>query len=313
MAGRRLETGRDQVKRIRWLASGLGIIVILGGLNAAADPPPNDGHGISGRGDPGSVVVGGQQAKSGSRPDVRLPDPVGTLRLVACGNRTEVELQALRDLNAVGDAGGCKMWVPGCLASQNSGRQFTGASVRIMKQADGTWSLNGSQCTLPAKSVVTAELVRQQAVRLVPSAAVGLAPHGTTLVNIETVMWADAPRRQVLRPVTLLGRRVVISLVLDHVAWVFGDGQSEADAPAGRAYDSEHDPCRAKTCPQYYGHIYVQTGRVTVRATASWRALFTVDGGAGVDIPGTVDGPQAQAPLAVKQARGVLVPNPGGH
>ncbi|MEO9138612.1 MAG: hypothetical protein ABI345_06045 [Jatrophihabitans sp.] len=162
------------------------------------------------------------------------------------------------------------------------------------------------------RAVITAGLVREQAVRLIPTADVGLAPHGTTLVNIETVMWADAPRTRSLAPVTILGKQVVISLVLDHVAWEFGDGTADGNAPAGKAYDAERDPCTSKQCSRYYGHVYTRTGKVTVSATASWRASFTVDGGAAITIPGTIAGPRAQAQIAVKQARGVLVPNPAG-
>ena len=169
------------------------------------------------------------------------------------------------------------------------------------------WLPPGQQ---PGRPQVTPQLVRQQVVRLVPTAAVGLAPHGTTLVNIETVMWADAPHQQNLAPVTILGQRVVISLTLDHVAWSFGDGASATSGP-GRAY-SDSDPCRARTCPQYFGHVYDVTGSRTVSATAYWQASFTVDGGASQDVPGAVPGPAASADVAVKQARGVLVPNPDG-
>jgi hypothetical protein len=156
-------------------------------------------------------------------------------------------------------------------------------------------------------------MVRQQAERLVPTAAVGLAPHGTSLVNIETVMWADAPRNQTLPAVSILGRSVSIRLTLAGVSWDFGDGELDSSGPAGRPYDNTADPCRSRQCPQYFGHTYRHTGKVRVRATASWTASFTVDGGAPVDIPGAVTGPQSDEPLVIKQARAVLVPNPGEH
>jgi hypothetical protein len=52
---------------------------------------------------------------------------------------------------------------------------------------------------------------------------------------------------------------------------------------------------------------------MTVTAQAGWVASFAVDGGPAVTIPGTVTGPVATAALQVKQARGVLVPNPTGR
>ncbi|WP_460604342.1 hypothetical protein [Jatrophihabitans fulvus] len=187
------------------------------------------------------------------------------------------------------------------------------AVVQVTQQQDNTWQYTGSDCVVIGPRQVTPEMVRQQAVRLIPTASVGLAPHGSSLVNIETVMWAGAPRVQQLPAVTLLGQQVSIRIVLDHVAWNYGDGSGDSDGPAGKRYDGKRDPCRERQCAQYFGHTYTRTGTVTVSATAYWRASFTVGGGAPVDIPGTVGGPTAQAQLVVKQARGVLVPNPGDN
>lgn len=187
------------------------------------------------------------------------------------------------------------------------------AAIRVMKQADGNWTLNGVTCTRPARPQVTAAMVRDRVVRLIPTAAVGLAPHGATLVNIETVMWVDARDQQTLAPVEILGRRVVISLRLDHVQWRFGDGSSDSTNGAGRRYREQSDPCTTRQCPGYFGHTYLQPERVHVNARAWWTARFTVDGGDSVTIPGTVAGPAGQAAIVVKQARGVLVQNPGGH
>lgn len=162
----------------------------------------------------------------------------------------------------------------------------------------------------PAKPVVTAAAVRAEAVRLVPSAAVGVAPKNVSLVNVETVLWADAPPRQTLQPVTLLGQRVVITLELEGVSWRFGDGQSASNAPAGKAYDARSDPCKSRQCDQYFGHTFRRTGKVSITAKANWRATFTVDGGIAQNA-GNVPGPAASTNLTIKQARGVLVPNPG--
>ena len=92
--------------------------------------------------------------------------------------------------------------------------------------------------------------------------------------------------------------------------WSFGDGAGDSTGPAGKPYDAANHPCRTRHCTGYYTHEYRHTGAVRVTATASYTATFRVDGGAPVDIPGTVPGPQSAADLAVKQARGVLVPDP---
>ncbi len=173
------------------------------------------------------------------------------------------------------------------------------------------WSLGGSVCQRPARPQVTAALVRQEVVRLVPPAAIGLAPRWATLVNIQTIMWVGTAAQRRLAPLTILGRRVLVTLRLDHVQWDFGDGQFDSPKAPGPAYDSRHHPCATVVCPGYFSHTYLGTGTMTVTARASWVASFTVDGGPALTIPGTVTGPVAAATLQVRQARGVLVPAPG--
>lgn len=148
---------------------------------------------------------------------------------------------------------------------------------------------------------------------MIPSAAIGLAPNTATLVNIQTIMWVNAPATQVLPQVQILGRAVRITITLDHVDWTFGDGSGATERGAIKAYDKVNAPCKTRQCPGYFGHEYAHRGAVTVGATAQWTARFTVDGGGTVTIPGTIGGPAAAAALAVKQARAVLVPNPEEH
>ncbi len=155
--------------------------------------------------------------------------------------------------------------------------------------------------------------MRAQAVRLIPSAAIGLAPHGTTLVNIQTIMWVDAPKTRALPNVRILGQDVAITITFDHVDWSFGDEKTDTQDNPGSAYDEANHPCKTRLCPGYYGHVYLDRGPVQVRATASWQASFQVGGGPVVHIPGAIAGPTATGDLAVKEARGVLIPNPGGR
>jgi hypothetical protein len=156
-------------------------------------------------------------------------------------------------------------------------------------------------------------MVRQQAVRLIPSAAIGVAPKTWSLVNIQTVLWVDAQSRQTLPTARILGQAVRITITLHDVRWNFGDGTTNTASTAGKAYDPKHDPCSTKLCPHYYGHVYADAGPTTITATADWDASFTVGGGNQVTIPGTIAGPTARTSITVKQARGVLVPDPGRH
>lgn len=280
--------------------------IVVGGAIAYADEAPT---GDSSHGRDGDAVVihaGGQAA--GDRADG--PDQATTMT-VACSGDTTVSLQRIGVGLPAETAATCRDQGAACAQLQRADRTKRAAVVNLDRAPNGDWQYAGNECVGNGPAGVTPELVRQQAVRLIPTATVGLAPRGTTLVNIETVMWADAPRQRELAPVTILGQRVVVRIVLDHVAWRFGDGETVANGPAGKAYSQKTDPCREKTCKDYFGHVYRKTGTVTVSAAATWHASFSVAGGGPVDIPGTVDGPASQANIVVKQARAVLVPNPG--
>ena len=126
-------------------------------------------------------------------------------------------------------------------------------------------------------------------------------------------MWVDAPKTRALPVVQILGQHVTITITFDHVDWTFGDGATSTESGPGSAYDEENHPCKTRLCPGYFGHVYLDRGTVQVKATASWQASFRVGGGPVVQIPGTIAGPVAATDLAVKEARGVLIPNPGGR
>jgi hypothetical protein len=238
-------------------------------------------------------------------------EPVGAIRLVGCGSSTASRLQAMGDGSAVVDARGCATGRDGCdQAAQEAGRPHRNF-VRVVKQADGTWMLNGVECDpVAGPPRVTPLMVWQRASRLIPATPIGLAPRVSTLVNIQTIMWVDTTAARTLPTVAILGQPVTIHISIDHVAWDFGDDHAESSHGPGKPYDSRGDPCKTYQCPHYYGHTYTSTGRMTVTATATWRAAFRVDGGALTTIPGTVAGPTTAAGILVCEARSVLVPDP---
>jgi hypothetical protein len=150
-------------------------------------------------------------------------------------------------------------------------------------------------------------LVREQVRKLVPHPSIGVAPPGgATLVNIQTLLWVNAPADQQLATITLLGHQIGLRIHVQSVAWDFGDGHGTTTSGPERAYDPD-DGCNTKLCPGYWGHIYTDTGPMTITATVTWTATFTVDGGPVQTIPGTVTGTRQTVTLTVKQARGVLV------
>jgi hypothetical protein len=238
-------------------------------------------------------------------------DPVGAVRLVACGGGAAGQLNTIGDANSTLDAsGGCGSVAACDQATQDTGiphRQY----IRVVKQADGSWSLNGSICNAVGNAPphVTPEMVRQEAQRLVPRAAIGLAPKQKTLVNVETIMWVDTPRERDLPIATILGQQVAVHITVTGVAWDYGDDNTDSHGPVGTPYDAKHDPCKTKQCADYYGHTYATTGHMTITATVNWRASFRVGGGPVTAIPGALTGPTAAADVLVREARAVLVPD----
>ncbi len=153
-------------------------------------------------------------------------------------------------------------------------------------------------------------MARESAERLLPHPGIGTAPAGNvTLVNIETVLWVQTPADRTLGTVTLLGHRVTLRAHVQTVRWNFGDGTAGETSSPGKAY-TDADPCRTAQCADYFGHTYLHTGEVAIAAQLTWTGQFRVDGGAWQPIAGTVTAAATSETIRVKEARGVLVPNP---
>jgi hypothetical protein len=244
----------------------------------------------------------------------RVAEPPGTVRLVSCGVGTSSQLQTLGDPSASIDARGCVSGQAGCDQTvQDTGRPHRNF-VRVVKESDGSWSLTGTECDAVAAPLrVTPLAVLERARRLIPAAPIGLAPRGSTLANIQTIMWIDTAEARVLPAVVMLGQPVSIHIGIDHVAWDFGDAHSDTTDGPGTPYEPRARVCITKQCPGYFGHTYTATGQMTVIATVTWRARFRVSGSALTAIPGTIAGPTATVAILVREARSVLVPDPTPH
>jgi hypothetical protein len=164
--------------------------------------------------------------------------------------------------------------------------------------------------TRRSSATVTADMARDEAEKLLPHPKIGVAPPGgVTLVNIETVLWVDTRADRLLGTVRLLGHRVDLRAHVERVSWDFGDGSTGTSTTPGKAYTSA-DPCKTVDCPDYFGHTYVHTGEVSITAQLTWTGEFRVDGAAWQPITGTVSAPATATGVHVKEARGILVPNP---
>ncbi|MGH8963462.1 MAG: hypothetical protein ACRDWT_20100 [Jatrophihabitantaceae bacterium] len=165
-----------------------------------------------------------------------------------------------------------------------------------------------------AAVVPDAATVRDQVLRLLPRVGIGTTGSPATLVNVQTIVWADTPVRRSLGTVRVVGRPVWLRLGFAKANWAFGDGQRASNVGPGKVYDRHGDRCARVLCPHYFGHVYRAAGPVTITLTVSWRASYSLDGihYAAVD-PDPLSGPAATQALLVRQARAVLVPNPDSN
>jgi hypothetical protein len=214
--------------------------------------------------------------------------------------------------------GSCGAGVPGCkllLEGGQSGRPFIYAYQYQSRRPGQGWVAESFWCPQTQVPVVVpdAATIRDRVIRLLPQVGIGTAgPSPTTLVNIQTLLWARTGTDRGLGRVVIVGRPVWLKIVFDHGSWDFGDGTSASSAVPGKAYDDAGDPCAQVLCPDYYGHLYRATGAMTITLRVSWRASYSLDGTHFQELAGgPITGPRASTALTVRQARAVLVPNPG--
>lgn len=176
---------------------------------------------------------------------------------------------------------------------------------------NGRWTDPHVWCPANSRPGIDVAAVRERAIRLLPSVAIGSAWKTTALVNAQLILWAQTHPDRPLPAAQLAGQHVELRIHLVAAHWDYGDGVRETTSTPGRAYTSA-DPCHTARCPHYGGHVYRSTGAKTITLTITWHAQYRA-GGRWVDIDGDITGTPAQHVIAVKQARAVLVPNPPGH
>ena len=173
------------------------------------------------------------------------------------------------------------------------------------------WSLQSIWCPAATTPGPSPTVIRDQALRLLPRVGIGSAPRTTTLVNIQTIVWAATTANRSLGTVRITGRKVRLRLTMHHATWTFGDATTGTTSGPGTAYDPTRNPCRSAQCPGYYGHIYTTTGSHTITLTIAWHATYSLDGSTWTDVDAAaLTGPTATTSITVRQARAVLVPDP---
>jgi hypothetical protein len=182
----------------------------------------------------------------------------------------------------------------------------------------GKWTSGAIWCPADSTSVPGTALLRDRALRLLPTVAIGAAggAGGATkgLVHTQTILWAETDASRDLGQVEVLGQRVWLRIRFAHAHWDFGDHTSDTTTSPGKPYDDAADPCDTAMCSGYYGHVYTRTGTMTITLAVAWTASYSLDGQhyspVGTD---PLSGPSATTTITLRQARGVLVPNPGSR
>lgn len=268
---------------------------LLGAPPAIADGCGNTGQIFTGGTGNTGVDVDGSKCNGATDPGKTSPASSGpATRTLTC------------DLSA-GVSPGCEGAATTCLRPPLA--PPTNVAVVEQQQPDGSWQQIGVDCEGNAADAiaVTAAMVRQEVVRLLPPVAVGVAPaDGPTLVNLETIFWSPTDTERALGPVTILAQQVAITIRFDHATYDYGDGTTGTVDSPGTAWTK--DLCNTAQCPTLDGHTYTRPAdRLTAASTITWTASFSVSGGPEQPIPGTIDGPTAEHELQVLEGRSILV------
>lgn len=207
---------------------------------------------------------------------------------------------------------GCQLYYAGCRVIDESScapETWTG-NMRVYYDDQGKVTAMYPICTgdkQPAVAQVTGALVLSAFRTIaVPKPTIGIQPPpGTeTLVNIETVFTAGA--QPFKKTVTLLGQQVTLDIKPGTYTWTYGDGAVETTKNPGRPVteaEVELTPLPADLTT----HTYTTKGDVTVTLATTWTATWSLNGGPYQPVPGTVTTTSAPHPLAIREARPILV------
>ncbi len=120
-------------------------------------------------------------------------------------------------------------------------------------------------------------------------------PPERTLVNVDTIFSTPTSAAVTLDPLTLLGRRVLITIRPETYTWHFGDGTSQTTTTPGRP--------RVKDVT----HVYRRAAAVSPYVVISWSGTFTVDGSEPLTVQGRATTTGPGTPLRVLTAQSELV------
>ncbi len=180
-------------------------------------------------------------------------------------------------------------------------RQLTDGSGRPTPQA--RWQVIATECYTgqpaapePPRPQVTDALVLREVQRLgLPRLTVRVQPAEATLVNFETIFYAEPVAWS--RTVRLLGYTVDVEATPTSYSWLFGDGESDATTSPGAPY-----PAADVT------HTYADAGvRVRPRVDVAYEVRYRVDGGGWQTISAPIRAAGLPVDLRIREGTPVLV------
>ncbi|RPF19503.1 hypothetical protein EDD34_0052 [Myceligenerans xiligouense] len=128
-----------------------------------------------------------------------------------------------------------------------------------------------------------------------PSSLAVQPPDGWTLVNLDTIAYAEDEPRMV--DTTLFGVPVSIRAVPDTYTWNWGDGTSATGPDPGGPYP-DHT----------VAHAYLAPGKATITLTTTWRGQFRLPGDQiWRDVAGQATTVTQSPPIEIREARTRLV------
>ena len=154
----------------------------------------------------------------------------------------------------------------------------------------------GCVADVDLRAAIAQELQR---LPLTPSKLSVQPPSGWTLVNADTVAFADDDEQ--LLTTTVLGFEVAIRATPTSFTWDFGDGSAPLRT---------RDPGRPWP-EQTIAHRYQAEGTHRITLTTTWSAVFQIAGTQGWEpVDGTATTTSTSQPLDVYEARSHLVAGP---
>jgi hypothetical protein len=189
---------------------------------------------------------------------------------------------------------------PDCPEGQVYSERFRLPLDQTTGEPAGDWELQGFGCAMDANAADRPSLpdvVEREFRNLpVPGLQAQTQPRDRTLVNLETIFYAEHGQRDY--PVgQILGHDVVIRVEGVSYLWDFGDGETVTTKTPGAKYPSKE-----------IVHRYRKAGQtVHPSVTVTYRGSFSVDGGAFQPIPGTVTVAGQPGALEIAEARSELV------